>query len=35
MRWIAPEILKEGGGTCNKEGEIFSFAMVVIEVRDG
>ena len=32
-RWTAPEVLKEG--TCSKEGDIFSFAMVMIEVRHG
>lgn len=31
-RWIAPEILN-GRGTYSKEGDIFSFAMVTIEVR--
>ena len=31
-RWIAPEIL-ENRGTHSKEGDIFSFAMVTIEVR--
>ena len=30
-RWTAPEVLKEG--TCSKEADIFSFAMVMIEVR--
>ena len=30
-RWTAPEVLKEG--TYSKEGDIFSFAMVMIEVR--
>ena len=30
-RWIAPEILG-GGGTYSKESDIFSFAMVMIEV---
>ena len=29
----APEVLLEG--TCSKEGDIFSFAMVMIEVRHG
>ena len=33
-RWIAPEIL-DGQGTYSKEADIFSFAMVVIEVRCG
>ena len=31
-RWIAPEIF-EDRGTYSKEGDIFSFAMVMIEVR--
>jgi len=31
-RWTAPEILK-GDGTFSKESDIFSFAMVMIEVR--
>jgi len=31
-RWIAPEVL-DGQGIFSKEGDIFSFAMVVIEVR--
>ena len=31
-RWIAPEIL-DSRGTHSKEGDIFSFAMVTIEVR--
>ena len=31
-RWIAPEIL-DGIGTHSKEGDIFSFSMVTIEVR--
>ena len=31
-RWAAPEILK-GESTCSKEADIFSFAMVMIEVR--
>ena len=30
-RWAAPEVLKEG--TLSKEADIFSFAMVMIEVR--
>ena len=34
VRWVAPEIL-DGRGTCNREGDVFSFAMVVIEVRCG
>ena len=33
-RWIAPEILN-GQGTYNKETDVFSFAMVTIEVRSG
>jgi len=33
-RWTAPEILKEEV-TCSKEADIFSFAMVMIEVRHG
>ena len=32
-RWTAPEVLKEG--PCSKEADIFSFAMVMIEVRHG
>ena len=31
-RWIAPEIL-ENRGTYSKEADVFSFAMVTIEVR--
>ena len=31
-RWIAPEIL-ENGGAHSKEADVFSFAMVTIEVR--
>ena len=31
-RWTAPEILNEGG-TYSKEADVFSFAMVMIEVR--
>ena len=31
-RWIAPEIL-EDRGTYSKEADVFSFAMVMIEVR--
>ena len=31
-RWIAPEIL-DGRGTYSKEADVFSFAMVTIEVR--
>jgi len=31
-RWVAPEIL-DGRGLYSKEGDIFSFAMVTIEVR--
>lgn len=30
-RWTAPEVLE--GGTNSKEADIFSFAMVVIEVH--
>ena len=30
-RWTAPEILK--AGTYSKEADVFSFAMVMIEVR--
>lgn len=33
-RWIAPEIL-DGHGTHCKESDIFSFAMVTIEVCSG
>ena len=33
-RWAAPEVSK-GGKTNSKEIDIFSFAMVMIEVRDG
>ena len=32
VRWIAPEISGDRG-TYSKEGDIFSFAMVIIEVR--
>ena len=32
VRWIAPEIL-DSRGTHSKEGDVFSFAMVTIEVR--
>ena len=32
VRWIAPEIL-DGRGTYSKEGDAFSFAMVMVEVR--
>ena len=31
-RWIAPEIL-DNQGTFSEEADVFSFAMVVIEVR--
>ena len=31
-RWMAPEIL-DNRGTFSKEADIFSFAMVTIEVR--
>ena len=33
-RWTAPEILNEQGA-YSKEADVFSFAMVVIEVRYG
>ena len=33
-RWTAPEILNEQG-TYSREGDVFSFAMVAIEVRRG
>ena len=33
-RWIAPEILANRG-TYSKRGDVFSFAMVTIEVRRG
>lgn len=32
-RWTAPEILR--GAECSQEGDIFSFAMVMVEVRHG
>ena len=32
VRWIAPEIL-DGRGTHSKEGDVFSYAMVMIEVH--
>jgi len=32
-RWAAPEVLRDG--TYSKESDIFSFAMVMIEVRHG
>ena len=32
-RWTAPEVLNEG--ICSKEADVFSFAMVMIEVRHG
>ena len=32
VRWTAPEIL-DGRGTYSREGDVFSFAMVTIEVR--
>ena len=32
IRWIAPEML-DNRGTFSKEADVFSFAMVVIEVR--
>ena len=31
--WAAPEILREG--PVSKEGDVFSFAMVTVEVRRG
>ena len=34
VRWIAPEIL-DNRGTFSKEADVFSFAMVMIEVRCG
>ena len=33
VRWTAPELLNEG--TYSKETDVFSFAMVMIEVRHG
>lgn len=33
VRWAAPEVLR--GGTLDEQGEIFSFAMLAIEVRYG
>ena len=33
VRWAAPEILEQG--TYSREADIFSFAMVMIEVRCG
>ena len=33
LRWTAPEILN--GGLASREGDVFSFAMVMIEVRYG
>jgi len=33
-RWTAPEIL-QGRGTPSKEADVFSFAMVMVEVRSG
>ena len=33
-RWTAPEILSEQG-TYSKETDVFSFAMVMVEVRPG
>ena len=33
VRWSAPEILD--GGASGKESDVFSFAMVMIEVRHG
>ena len=32
IRWIAPEI-SDDRGTYSREGDVFSFAMVIIEVR--
>ena len=33
-RWTAPEVLVFGDrGSCSKESDVFSFAMVIIEVR--
>ena len=32
-RWVAPEVLSMN--ECNKKADIFSFAMVMIEVRRG
>ena len=34
VRWTAPEILNEQG-TYSKKADVFSFAMVTIEVRHG
>ena len=34
LRWMAPEILANQG-TFSKEADVFSFAMVMIEVRSG
>ena len=34
VQWTAPEILNEQG-TFSKEADIFSFVMVMIEVRGG
>lgn len=31
LRWAAPEIIN--GGVASREGDIFSFAMVMVEVR--
>ena len=33
-RWAAPEVFDEGG-KYSKEADVFSFAMVMIEVRRG
>jgi serine/threonine protein kinase len=33
-RWTAPEILKERG-SWNKQADVFSFAMVMVEVSYG
>ena len=33
MRWTAPEILKGAANKITREVDVFSFGMVVIEVR--
>ena len=33
LQWAAPEVSNEG--TCSKEGDVFSFAIVTIEVHHG
>ena len=33
VRWAAPEVLNEG--KCSKEADVFSFAMVMVEVSCG